>query len=214
MTTNTILLILLSLVIAGGLSFFQYFYKARSKSNNTLLLAFLRFVTVFSILLLLINPVISNNTLEIQKTPLPIVVDNSSSISDLKANQSALDLYQKLITDKRLQEKFEIQTYRFDSEFEQSETFDFKGTQTNIDVVAKNLKNIYKNKTFPTVLITDGNQTAGNDYIYGFDPANKVFPLVVGDTTTFLDLRISQLNVNKYAFYKNKFPVEVFLQYS
>ena len=28
------------------------------------------------------------------------------------------------------------------------------------------------------------------------------------------DLKISQLNANKYAFYKNKFPVEVFLQYA
>ncbi|PTS95511.1 hypothetical protein DBR27_17015, partial [Flavobacterium sp. HMWF030] len=44
--------------------------------------------------------------------------------------------------------------------------------------------------------------------------ANKVYPLVVGDTTTFLDLKINQLNVNKYAFHKNKFPVEVFLQYA
>ncbi len=36
----------------------------------------------------------------------------------------------------------------------------------------------------------------------------------MGDTTTFFDLKINQLNVNKYAFHKNKFPVEVFLQYS
>jgi hypothetical protein len=63
-------------------------------------------------------------------------------------------------------------------------------------------------------LITDGNQTSGNDYVYSFDANNKVFPLVVGDTTTFLDLKVNQLNVNKYAFHKNKFPVEVFLNYS
>ncbi|GAA6771443.1 hypothetical protein AAGS39_21900 [Flavobacterium sp. CGRL2] len=36
----------------------------------------------------------------------------------------------------------------------------------------------------------------------------------MGDTTTFFDLKINQLNVNKYAFHKNKFPVEVFLQYA
>jgi hypothetical protein len=63
-------------------------------------------------------------------------------------------------------------------------------------------------------LITDGNQTTGNDYVYSFDVNNKVYPLIVGDTTTFLDLKVSQLNVNKYAFHKNKFPVEVFLNYS
>ena len=54
----------------------------------------------------------------------------------------------------------------------------------------------------------------GNDFVFSFDPNNKVYPIVVGDTTTYLDFRISQLNANKYAFHKNKFPVEVFLNYS
>lgn len=214
MTTSTILFIILSLVVAGGLSFYQYFYKAGNRNKINLWLALLRFIAIFGILLLLINPIVSRSTYEVQKTPLPIVVDNSASIADLKASQTALDLQQQLASNKQLQEKFEIQTYKFDAVFELAEQFDFKGKQTNIDVVAKNLKGLYKNKTFPTVLISDGNQTSGNDYVYGFDPNNKVYPLVVGDTTTFLDLRISQLNVNKYAFHKNKFPVEVFLQYS
>ncbi|WP_281336031.1 hypothetical protein [Flavobacterium eburneipallidum] len=214
MTTNTILLLLLSLLIAGGLSFFQYYYKAKTKSKLNLVLAFLRFLSIFGILLLLINPIMTRKTLETIKTPLPVVVDNSSSIADLKSKETALELYKKLSQNKELQEKFDLQSYQFDSEFQQSEEFDFKGTQTNLDEVAKSLKSIYKNTTFPTVLITDGNQTSGNDYVYSFDANNKVYPLVVGDTTKFLDLKVSQLNVNKYAFQKNKFPVEVFLNYS
>jgi hypothetical protein len=214
MTTNTILLLLLSLIIAGGLSFFQYFYKAKTKSKLNLVLAFLRFLSIFGILLLLINPIMSRKTLETIKTPLPIVVDNSSSIVDLKSKETTLELYKKLFQNKELQEKFDVQSYRFDRDFQQSEEFDFKGKQTNIDEVSKNLKSIYKNIIFPTILITDGNQTSGNDYVYSFDSNNKVYPLVVGDTTKFLDLKVIQLNVNKYAFQKNKFPVEVFLQYS
>ncbi|WP_269242813.1 hypothetical protein [Flavobacterium limnophilum] len=214
MTTNTILLLLLSLLIAGGLSFFQYYYKAKTKSKVNLVLAFLRFLSIFGILLLLINPIMSRKTLETIKTPLPIVVDNSSSIVDLKAKETALELYKKLSQNKELQEKFDMQSYRFDSDFQQSAEFDFNGTQTNLDEVAKSLKSIYKNNIFPTVLITDGNQTSGNDYVYSFDANNKVYPLVVGDTTTFLDLKVTQLNVNKYAFHKNKFPVEVFLNYA
>ena len=214
MTTNTILLILLSIVIASGLSFYQYYYKAKTKSKVNLVLAFLRFLSIFGILLLLINPIITRNTLEIIKTPLPIVVDNSSSIVDLKANEISIELYKKLSQNKELQDKFDVQSYQFDSEFQNSTNFSFKGSQTNIDEVAKNLKSIYKNVVFPTVLITDGNQTSGNDYVYSFAENNKVYPLVLGDTTKVLDLKINQLNVNKYAFYKNKFPVEVFLQYS
>lgn len=214
MTTNTVLLIFLSLLIAGAFSYYNYYYNAKIKLKIYLILAFLRFITVFCILLLLINPIITNKTLEIVKTPLVIAVDNSSSISNLKATKVTKELFKKLASNADLNDKFDIQTYRFDSDFESSANFDFKGLQTNIDAVAKNSKSINKNVTFPTVLITDGNQTSGNDFVFSFDSNNKVFPLVVGDTTTYLDLRVSQLNVNKYAFHKNKFPVEIFLNYS
>ncbi|NMH24462.1 hypothetical protein [Flavobacterium solisilvae] len=214
MTTNTILLIVLSLVIAFVVSFYQYFYKVKSRSKVTLFLAFLRFFSVFGLLLLLINPIITRKTTETVKTPLPIVIDNSASMADLKSDKEALELFNKLKSNSDLADKFDIQTYQFDEDFLPSDSVNFKGKQSNIDVVAKNLKNIYKNQTFPTVLISDGNQTSGEDYVFTFNPQNKVYPLVVGDTTTYLDLKVTQLNVNKYAFHKNKFPVEVFLNYA
>ena len=217
MNTTTILLLLVSILIAAGFSYFQYYYKVKSKSKLIKLLAFLRFLSIFGLLLLLINPIMSRSTFETIKTPLPIVIDNSSSIEDLKANLASKEVYTKLISNADLKEKFDIQTYSFDANFKTIASIDevnFKGNQTNIDGVAKNIKSINKNLIFPTVLISDGNQTSGSDYVFSFDPTNKVYPLIVGDTTTFLDLKISQINVNKYAFHKNKFPVEVFLQYS
>lgn len=180
----------------------------------TLLLAFLRFFSVFGLLLLLINPIITRKTTETVKTPLPIVIDNSASMEDLKSDKEALELFNKLKSNSDLADKFDVQTYQFDEDFLPSDTINFKGKQSNIDVVAKYLKNIYKNQSFPTVLISDGNQTSGEDYVFTFNPQNKVYPLVVGDTTTYLDLKVTQLNVNKYAFHKNKFPVEVFLNYT
>lgn len=214
MANATILLIVLSLVIAFVVSFYQYFYKVKSRSKMTLFLAFLRFFSVFGLLLLLINPIITRKTTETVKTPLPIVIDNSASMADLKSDKEALELFNKLKSNSDLADKFDVQTYQFDEDFLPSDTINFKGKQSNIDVVAKNLKNIYKNQTFPTVLISDGNQTSGEDYVFTFNPQNKVYPLVVGDTTTYLDLKVTQLNVNKYAFHKNKFPVEVFLNYA
>jgi hypothetical protein len=214
MTTNTILLLLLSLFIAGGLSFFQYLYKAKSKYSTYLFLAFLRFLSLFCLFVLLINPIFTSNTLEVVKTPLALVIDNSSSIDFLNAKETAVELYKKIVSNSAIQEKFDVQSYQFDSEFVASEEFNFKGKQTNLDAVSKNLKQVNKNILFPTVIITDGNQTSGNDYVYSFDDNNKVFPVILGDTTKVLDLKINQLNVNKYAFEKNKFPVEVFLQYS
>lgn len=214
MTTTTFLFLLLSVIIAAGLSFYQYLYKVKNQSKVYWFLAFLRFVSLFSIFLLLINPIISRKINEIKKAPLPIVVDNSKSISELKATKEASELYQKIIENKAITEKYDVQLFSFDDEFKSLEQLDFKGNQSHIDGVAKNLKQLYRNTNYPVVLFTDGNQTMGNDYVFSFQENTSVLPVVLGDTTTVFDLKINQINVNKYAFLKNKFPVELFLQYN
>ncbi len=214
MTTSTILLILLSVIISGVVAFYQYLFKVDNQNKTNWLLAFLRFISVFSLLLLLINPVVSRKVIETNKIPLAIVADNSRSISELKANAVALKLFEKLNSNSALKEKFEIQSYTFDDAFIAGKSLDFKGNQSNIDDVANNLKQLNKNTIYPVVLLTDGNQTIGNDYVYSFQESTTVFPVVLGDTTATFDLKINQLNANKYAFLKNKFPVEVFLQYN
>lgn len=214
MTNNTVLLFLLSVILAGGVSFFQYFYKAKSYSKLNLVLAFLRFLSIFGLLLLLINPILSRKSIEIIKTPLAIVVDNSTSIPNLKANEIAIVTAEKIKNNNKLNDKFDIQNYQFSSALAVSDTLNFKGSQSRLDLVGKGLKNNFKNSKLATVLLSDGNQTQGNDYVFAFDENKAVYPIVLGDTTTVLDLKISQLNVNKYAFLKNKFPVEIFLSYS
>ena len=214
MTTSTILLLILSVIFAAGLSFYQYLYKVKNQSKLYWFLAFLRFISLFSIFLLLINPIISRKITEIKKTPLPIVVDNSKSISELKATKEAAELYLKIAENKSINEKYDVQLFSFDDEFKSLEQLDFKGNQSHIDGVANNLKQLYRSTKYPVVLFTDGNQTMGNDYVFSFQENTSVLPVVLGDTTTVFDLKINQINVNKYAFLKNKFPVEVFLQYN
>ena len=63
-----------------------------------------------------------------------------------------------------------------------------------------------------TIVVTDGNQTSGNDYEF-YNSKNKIYPIVLGDTTKYQDIFITQLNVNKYSYIKNKFPVEALINY-
>ncbi len=214
MTRTTILLLILSVFIAGLLSFYQYVFKVKKKSNLIYFLAFLRGMSWVTLFWLLINPVVSRKINEIQKTPLPVVFDNSKSISELKATSSAEDIYQKIKANTTLADKYDVQLYSFDATFEALKQLDFKGKLSDIDGVAINLKQLYRNKVHPVVLITDGNQTLGNDYVFSFKENATVYPIVLGDTTTVIDLKINQINVNKYTFYKNKFPVEVLLLYN
>lgn len=214
MAINTILLLLLAIIVSAGIAFYQYLYKVKNKSRLHLFLAFLRFASIFLVLLLLINPIISRKTYETQKTPLPIVVDNSESISFLNQDKKAKEIAELLNSNSKLQYKYQVQLFSFDEEFNSDKALDFKGKQSNIYKVFENLKQLYRTQNHPVVLLTDGNQTQGSDYVFNIQQNANVFPIVLGDTIEHLDLKISQLNANKYAFLKNKFPVEVFLNYT
>jgi hypothetical protein len=214
MTATTVLLLIASALAAFGLSFYQYLFGAGKKSRLLFFLASLRFITLFAIFVLLINPVISRKTFETVKTPLPVLIDNSSSITLLGQEKASNDVAAAILNNSSLKEKYDVQSFLFAEDFKGGKESDFKGRQTQIDNAVQNLRQLYRNAAYPVVLLTDGNQTVGNDYIYSFPQNTAVYPVVLGDTTTFLDLKIDQLNVNKYAFLKNKFPVEAFMQYS
>lgn len=214
MTTTTVFLLIVAAIVAFILSFYQYLYKARKKGRLQYFLAFLRFASYFAIFLLLINPIITRNDYETVKTPLPLLVDNSQSVKELEQDSLANKLYTKILEDRRLNDKYDIQLFSFDEGFEPGKNPDYSGKQTHIDQAVQNLKQLYRNNNYPVIMVTDGNQTLGNDYVYSFPSTTAVYPLVLGDTTLYADLKINQVNVNKYALLKNKFPVEIFVQYS
>ncbi len=214
MTLNTVILLILSGFAAVALSYFQYFFKAKSKSKVNLLLAFLRFVAIFCILALLINPSVVNKSYQVEKPSLIVAVDNSSSINLLSSKAETGATLKKILDNSALAEKFDITQYQFDKGVSVLDSLNFKGKQTNIAQVGNQLTKIYRNTAIATLLLTDGNQTQGSDYIYAFGSRNKVLPIVLGDTTSVFDLKIDRVNANKYAYHKNKFPVEIFVQYN
>ncbi|KAB8153537.1 VWA domain-containing protein [Kordia sp. TARA_039_SRF] len=180
-----------------------------------MLFSFLRFLSVFALLLLIINPKFKQTSYYTEKPILTIAVDNSSSIAELGYDAKVNDIITTLKNSQELNDKFEIDSYTFSSTLQESDTIDFSGAQTNISKALKDLNKLYKNAIAPTILITDGNQTYGNDYQFVSSKIKQpIFPVIAGDTTTFVDLKIDQLNANKYAYLKNKFPVEVIATYT
>ena len=214
MTLNTVILLILSGFAAIALSYFQYFVKAKSKFKANLLLAFLRSVAIFCILALLINPSIVKKSYQVEKPSLIIAVDNSSSINLLSSALETKATLNKILDNSNLAEKFDIKQYQFDKDISVFDSLNFQGRQTNIAQVGTQLTKIYRNSSIATLLLTDGNQTQGSDYIYAFGSRNKVLSIVLGDTTSVFDLKIDKVNANKYAYHKNKFPVEIFVQYN
>ena len=214
MNSQTIIFIVISGIIALLLALFQYIYKSK-KSKVKLWLAVLRFVSIFAILLLLVNPKFEAVSYYEEKPNLVIALDNSESVAYLKQDEKAKTVFQNLITSTELQNKFNIKTFKFGKNVQSSiDSFYFNERQTNISGFFKNYNELYKNTISPVILISDGNQTIGNDYKYIVKKNQHVYPIILGDTSTFSDLRIGQVNVNRYAYLKNKFPVEIITNYS
>ncbi|WBX74703.1 VWA domain-containing protein [Tenacibaculum pacificus] len=210
----TIIYIVLAVLLSVAIAFFQYFYKTTRKSKRNNLLFVLKTLSLFLLFLLFINPQI--NTLETKnsKPILTVLVDNSSSIKYFKAEEKVASVLKTLKKSDKIQDKFEVQLLSFDKKTAilNSDSLNFSGTQTDIYQAINSVNELQKERLNATILISDGNQTTGNDYEY-ISSKNKVFPVVVGDTMLYKDLQISQVNVNKYNYIKNKFPVETLLYY-
>ncbi|MCF6294451.1 MAG: VWA domain-containing protein [Flavobacteriaceae bacterium] len=214
METHTLIYIILAGIAALLLALFQYLYKAKKNSLNKVF-AFLRFVTLFSVLLLLINPKFEQTKFYNEKPNLIVAIDNSESIKHLKKTENVEQLIDNLKQDKSLNENFNVEYYKFGKDFKQLDSLNFDETQSDIANIFGNLSQIYKNTVAPIVLITDGNQTYGKDYEFeSLKYKQPIFPIILGDTITYSDLKIQQLNVNKYSYLKNKFPVEIIAIYN
>ena len=215
MQTTTIVYICIAAIISALVAIFHYYYKTKKRTKKLVLFSFLRFLSVFALLLLLINPKFKQKSYFTEKPVLTIAVDNSSSLAELGYDEKVTNVLGELKNSKELQDKFEIDTYIFSKELQENDTVNFNGSQTNISKALKDINKLYKDAIAPTVLITDGNQTYGNDYQFLSSKIKQpIFPLIAGDTTKYVDLKIDQLNANKYAYLKNKFPVEVIATYT
>ena len=216
MSSETLIYIILSGILALFIALFQYRYKSKTKPYklNTLF-AFLRFITILSILLLIVNPKFEQVKVYTEKPNLVLAVDNSSSIKHLNREKATRNLIETLVNNKDLNAKFNISSYTFGNSLNTSDSLVFNKKETNINKAFIQLSQIYKSSISPTILLTDGNQTFGNDYQFAYNTyKHPIYPVILGDTITYTDLKIQQLNVNKYAYLKNKFSVEVILVYN
>jgi hypothetical protein len=215
MQTDTIVYIIIAGIAALLLTLFQYIYKSKQRLKLSYSLALLRFTSIFGILLLLINPKFESISYYDEKPNLVIALDNSESVKYLKQDDNVKAFYNQLTSNKQLQERFNIESYTFGEDFKTLDSIDFSERQSNMSNAFKSYSEIYKNTISPIIFITDGNQTYGSDYQYiGAKLKQPIYPIILGDTITFSDLRIQQLNVNRFAYLKNRFPVEVIANYN
>ncbi|WP_299049253.1 VWA domain-containing protein [uncultured Polaribacter sp.] len=212
MSSILIIYLFAALLLSFAIGYFQYFYSVKNKTVVNYVLLVLRSLGFFMLFVLLINPKIKTTEIDNVKPVLSILIDNSKSIAYFKDTSSVNSFVNQLQNDNLLNDKFTIKTYYFDDDLSIRDSLNFLGNNTNISKAITQANSLYDNEIAPIVLLSDGNQTVGNDY--SFTNSNQpIYPVVFGDTTVYTDLKINQINVNKYSYLNNKFPVEVLLNY-
>lgn len=215
MLDESIAYIILAGLLALLIAQFQYIYKSKLNGKLKYSLFISRTITLFCIGLLLVNPKFESITFFNEKPNLVIAADNSESIDYLNQGSNAKTILNGLRSNQELLDRFDLQTFSFGKNLSTIDSLSFKEQQTNLANALDGIGETFKEEVAPILLLSDGNQTLGEDYSYKANSIKQaVYPIVIGDSTLYEDISIKQLNVNRFVFLKNRFPVEVILNYS
>ncbi|MEJ2585265.1 MAG: hypothetical protein P8Z38_09550 [Robiginitalea sp.] len=213
MTFQNVLWIALCAAVAFGGVWYQYFFRAKNIPFKYLL-ATLRFSAFMGILLLLLPLEIEKRTAYTEKQRLILLLDNSGSVGREPARNQILKARDLFSEDPQLRERFDLSTYVFGKSLRNTDSLDFSENGTDITSSLESLSRGFLDENASIVLVTDGIENQGRSLGGTAKFYAPVYPVVVGDTTQYQDIRIDQVNLNRYAFLDNQFPVEVLISYS
>lgn len=211
------------LCITAGLLYASLLYFRDGKNNQrnkliTYLLPIFRCLSITLITILLLDIFIKNSITEVEKPIIIIAQDNSTSII---ANKDSLEIKTNYITDllklsAALKEKYTVKLYQFDSESKATETFDFKGKETDISKIFTDIENNYANSNVGAiVLASDGIYNKGKNPLHIQSKLNvPIYTIALGDTIEQKDVWIQGINQNQIAYLGNTFPIEIIVNAS
>lgn len=201
----------LAFLVAIAYAVFLYIKKDTLGKNIRILLAFIRAVLVFLIIILLLKPLLRSNEVLVLKPIVVVGVDNSKSVGLSNAEQKKqLDGLLQDLNEDLGNKNFELVIKDLEGEnLSLDSTISFDKKQTNISSFFKNVEEEFAGQNLhKVVLITDGINNAG------YLPVSKNYKFQIntvglGDTTIQRDIAIKSVTINKLAYLGNSFPVKV-----
>ncbi len=210
-----VLWILLAIVVAAFVALYQYGYLFKNDPKKRRpWFAFLRFFTILTILLLFIVPQFQSSRYETLLPQLVVLVDDSKSLSYLGVDQLINDDVDLLRSNSELAKKYQLSFFKFSEDLKSLDSLSFDGSVTDLYESVRSVQDLYRDENKAIVILTDGNQNKGTNLRYFNKNDNtSIYPIIYGDTTRYPDLKINQLNSNRYSYLDNEFPVEVVIEY-
>lgn len=159
--------------------------------------------SVFSILaLLLLNPFFIDRTVEETKPAINIYYDNSQSLTVERGSYDGLTSYLDTVEEilSEVDDRFELQTYLFDSSVREGDLPEGTGAFTNLQAVVDHQSELQQERV-AHILLSDGIVTQGRNPVFSAqDLSTPIFTLPVGDTTTVRDVVISDVEYNPVSY--------------
>ncbi len=176
------------------------------------LMAALRFLSVSTITILLLGPIIKSLK-EDQKDPIVIVAEDRSSSIPAGMSAAKLDEYNKNLTalKEKLGSKYQVETLYFGDQTKTDKVEGFKASSTNISDVVKYIYENYADQNIGSIILTsDGIYNEGSNPIYDNVKFNApLHTIALGDTSIRKDLFIKNVLHNKIAYSGDKFTLQI-----
>ncbi|MBU2584093.1 MAG: VWA domain-containing protein [Bacteroidetes bacterium] len=209
--------ILLLVFLCGLIIVSVYFYYKKTipfiTSNWRILLAALRGLAIFFILLAIAELTLNISSIFNLKPTSLFLLDRSKSMAhDQKSLELTLDELNRISQSNR--EEFQFQTFS-ESIDDLSVPFDdnlkFKGAGTNISSALESVQNIKDDKNIQNiVLITDGIYNRGDKPIHAAEKLNiPIFTIGVGNPKPQKDIIVKDIISNDIMYVENTSPVRV-----
>ena len=203
--------IVLIAVFCAGLGTLMYRQKSSPwpKWLNGVLGTF-RFITLFVIFLLLLNPLINYLYSEIESPTVVIAVDNSTSMLTGTDSTSLNQLVEHL--ERSIEAaRYNSRLHSIDRLIDEGETLVYDNLVTNLSKPIRAVERLFENQNLGAILlISDGIYNRGSSPVY-HKSLKPIYTVGVGDTLPKSDVKILQVNTNDVVYQGNKFPVEIFL---
>lgn len=177
----------------------------------------LRFLSIFILALLLLEPLIQTTDQIIEKPILVIAQDNSESIGLSKDSLFYKNEYKDnlKVLENKLSEKYEVRTFSFGNKIIDSLSFNYNLKQTDISEVFKTVEQkFYGRNLGGVILASDGiiNKGLNPEFAVKKLKNTLVYTIALGDTTVRKDLIVNTVHHNKMAYKGNDFPIEINLK--
>ena len=206
--------VLLCLLVAFTAAFFLYFRTnemPESYASWKFGLAFLRFISVFIIALLLLSPLWRRNITKLQKPILVIAQDASTSVGDfLKKNDpDYLSNLNEMVDN--LKKDYQVETFSFGEKMVNELPDKFSDRVTNISELLEELSTRFAgSKIGGVVLASDGIYNQGSNPLYTAAKLNvPIYTVGLGDTSTRKDLIINRIFHNQIVYAGDEMEVQI-----